>query len=161
MFRVGLGFDSHSFDESKNKPLKLGGVIISEEISLKGHSDADVLLHALTDALLGAVGAPDIGELFPPTSPEWKDADSVIFLNEALRIVREAGFDIVNVDCVIICNRPKISPHKEKIRENLARLLKVDSGRVNLKGKTCEGFCNGDGISVICTVLLESASAGG
>ncbi len=154
-FRIGLGFDSHPFDAGGKKPLKLGGVVVDEGLSLKGHSDVDVLLHALTDALLGAVGAPDIGELFPPSSPEWRDADSSIFLKEALRIVGEAGYRIENVDCVVICDRPKIAPHKGRIIESLAKLLEVDEGRVNLKGKTCEGFCNGEGITVICTVLLS------
>ena len=156
MLRIGLGFDSHAFDPEGKKPLKLGGVVISQELSLKGHSDADVLLHAVTDALLGAVGAPDIGELFPPSAEEWRNADSSIFLKEALRIVREAAFEIVNLDCVIICDRPKIAPHKEKIRRNLAKLLEVDEGRINLKGKTYEGFCNGEGVTVICNVLLQS-----
>ncbi len=154
MFRIGFGFDSHPFEEKPSKPLKLGGVVITEEVSLKGHSDADVLLHALTDALLGAIGAPDIGELFPPSDDRWCGADSAIFLAEALRLVSEAGYRIANVDCAIICDRPKISPHKEKIRNNLARLLKVDPGRVNVKGKTCEGFCSGGGITVLCNVLL-------
>lgn len=154
MFRVGFGFDSHPFEEKANKPLFLGGVVVSNELSLKGHSDADVLLHALVDALLGAVGAPDIGELFPPSDPKWKNANSEIFLHEALRIVRENGYRVGNIDCTLICDKPKIAPHKGKIIDNLARLLKVDKGRVNLKGKTTEGFCDLEGIAVFCTVLL-------
>ena len=154
MFRIGFGFDSHPFEEKPTKPLKLGGVVITEEISLKGHSDADVLLHAITDALLGAVGAPDIGELFPPSSPEWKNADSAIFLKEALKIIRETGYRIGNIDCTIVCERPKIAPHKGEIIENLAHLLEVDKGRVNIKGKTPEGFCDLDGIAVFCNALL-------
>ncbi len=154
MFRIGLGFDSHPFDPKGTKPLKLGGVVLDEKLSLKGHSDADVLLHAITDALLGAVGGPDIGELFPPSDPRWKNADSTIFLKEALRIVREMGYRIGNLDCVIICDRPKISPHKGKIIQNLARLLEVEESQVNLKGKTTEGFRPSDGISVICNLLL-------
>ncbi len=154
MFRVGFGFDSHPFDEKPTKPLKLGGVVITDELSLKGHSDADVLLHAITDALLGAVGAPDIGELFPPSSPEWKNADSSIFLKEALRIVRESGYMIGNIDCTIVCENPKIAPHKGRIIENLAFLLEVDRGRVNIKGKTPEGFCELNGIAVFCNTLL-------
>lgn len=154
MFRVGFGFDSHPFDEKPTKPLKLGGVVITDELSLKGHSDADVLLHAITDALLGAVGAPDIGELFPPSSPEWKNADSSIFLKEALRIVRESGYRIGNIDCTIVCENPKIAPHKGRIIENLAFLLEVDRGRVNIKGKTPEGFCELNGIAVFCNALL-------
>ena len=154
MFRIGFGFDSHPFEEEKNKPLKLGGVVISNELSLKGHSDADVLLHAITDAILGALAAPDIGELFPPTDPKWKGANSEIFVAEALRIAKESGYKVGNIDCTIVCQRPKISPHKRRIVENLAKLLKVDKGRVNIKGKTPEGFCDLNGIAVFCNVLL-------
>jgi len=154
MFRIGFGFDSHPFEEKPAKPLKLGGVVITDKLSLKGHSDADVLLHAVTDALLGAIGAPDIGELFPPSCPEWKDADSSIFLKEALRIVGEAGYKVGNLDCTIVCERPKISPHKGRIIDKLALLLEVDRGRVNVKGKTPEGFCDLNGIAVFCNVLL-------
>ncbi|NPB04811.1 MAG: 2-C-methyl-D-erythritol 2,4-cyclodiphosphate synthase [Aquificae bacterium] len=154
MFRVGVGFDAHRFDPEGKRPLKLGGVVVSTELSLKGHSDADVLLHALTDALLGAAGEPDIGELFPPSDPRWKNADSALFLKEALRRVRKKGFEVINADCVVVCDRPKISPVKGKIVENLARLLGVPTDRVNLKGKTTEGLYSPEGISVICTVLL-------
>ena len=154
MFRIGFGFDSHPFDPEGGKPLKLGGVIISEGLSLKGHSDADVLLHAITDAILGAIAAPDIGELFPPSDERWRDAPSEIFLREALRLMEEAGYRIGNIDCTIVCDRPKIAPHKGRIIENLAKLLKVDKGRVNLKGKTSEGFCNIEGIAVFCNTLL-------
>jgi len=154
MFRIGFGFDSHPFEEEKNKPLKLGGVIIPDEKGLKGHSDADVLLHAITDAILGAISTPDIGELFPPSDPKWKNANSEIFLKEALRIAQEWGYKIGNVDCTVICQRPKISPYKGKIIENLSKLLKVDKGKVNVKGKTPEGFCNLEGIAVFCNVLL-------
>ena len=154
MFRIGLGFDSHSFDKEEKKPLKLGGVIIDNEIGLKGHSDADVLLHAITDAILGAIGAPDIGQLFPSSDPKWKNADSRVFLWEALKLMREAGFRIGNLDCVIICDKPKISPYKNQIIENLSKLLKVEPSQINVKGKTTEGFCTLEGISVFCNVLL-------
>jgi len=154
MFRIGFGFDSHPFDPEGEKPLKLGGVVVSEELSLKGHSDADVLLHAITDAILGALAAPDIGELFPPSDPQWRNAPSEIFLKEALRIMRETNYRIGNIDCTIVCDRPKISPFKGKIIESLAQLLEVDKGRVNVKGKTTEGFCSIDGIAVFCNVLL-------
>lgn len=154
MFRIGFGFDSHPFDPEGDKPLKLGGVVISEELSLKGHSDADVLLHAITDAILGALSAHDIGELFPPSDPKWKNAPSEIFLKEALRLMEESGYRIGNIDCTIVCDKPKISPHKGRIIENLANLLKVDKERVNIKGKTTEGFCNIEGIAVFCNILL-------
>jgi len=154
MFRIGLGFDSHPFEEKKTKPLKLGGVIIDTELSLKGHSDADVLLHAITDAILGAVGGPDIGELFPPSDPRWENADSQIFLKEALKLMKESNYRIVNVDCTVICDKPKISLYKGRIIENLAKLLKVESSQINIKGKTTEGFCSLNGIAVICNVLL-------
>ncbi len=154
MFRIGFGFDSHPFDPEGDKPLKLGGVIISNELSLKGHSDADVLLHAITDAILGALAAPDIGELFPPKDPKWRDAPSEIFLRKAIYMMEELGYRIGNIDCTVVCDKPKISPHKERIVGNLAKLLKVDSGRVNVKGKTTEGFCDIDGIAVFCNALL-------
>jgi 2-C-methyl-D-erythritol 2,4-cyclodiphosphate synthase len=153
MFRVGFGFDSHPFDENK-RGLKLGGVFVEADFGLKGHSDADVLLHAITDAILGALSAPDIGELFPPSDPQWKDADSVIFLKEALKIMRENGYRIGNIDCTLVCEKPKISPLKEKIRKKLSQLLEIDEGRVNIKGKTPEGFCSLEGIAVYCVALL-------
>ncbi|RME08933.1 MAG: 2-C-methyl-D-erythritol 2,4-cyclodiphosphate synthase, partial [Aquificota bacterium] len=104
--RIGLGFDSHGFEEGK--PLKLGGVRIEFPKGLKGHSDGDVLLHAITDAILGALGEPDIGQLFPDTDPRWKDADSVLFLQEALRRMKARGYRIVNLDCLFIADQPRI-----------------------------------------------------
>jgi 2-C-methyl-D-erythritol 2,4-cyclodiphosphate synthase len=154
MFRIGLGFDSHPFGDC-DKPLKLGGVVLSQELCLKGHSDADVLLHALTDALLGAIGEDDIGQFFPPNDPRYKNADSALFLKTALGLLQKKGFEIVNVDCVIICDKPKIAPHKEKIKKNLSHLLGISPDRVNLKGKTTEGFCSSEGITVICNVLVK------
>ncbi len=154
MFRIGLGFDSHPFGECEGKPLKLGGVALTEELCLKGHSDADALLHAITDALLGAIGERDVGQLFPPKDPRYKDADSSLFLKTALKLLRDKGFEIANVDCVIICDKPKISPHKERIRENLSKLLGIGVERINLKGKTTEGLGSSEGITVICTALL-------
>jgi 2-C-methyl-D-erythritol 2,4-cyclodiphosphate synthase len=158
MFRIGLGFDSHPFEEKKTKPLKLGGVEIPSELSLKGHSDADVLLHAITDALLGAIAAPDIGELFPPHEITWKNADSSIFVLEALKLVEESGYKISNLDCVIICDKPKIAPYKKEIIQNLAKLLKTHEGNISIKGKTTEGFIEPNkGITVFCNVLLIKA----
>jgi len=156
MLRVGNGFDSHPFDPAGKKPLRLGGVVVSTELSLKGHSDADALLHALTDALLGAVGEPDIGSLFPPSDARWKNADSAIFLKEALKRVRQKGFVLLNADCTIVCDRPKISPHRGRIQKNLAALLGVAPSAVGVKAKSCEGFCGGEGVAVFCTVLLAA-----
>ena len=150
--RIGLGFDSHSFEEGKI--LKLGGVIIDFPKGLKGHSDGDVLLHAITDALLGAIDEPDIGELFPDKDPKWKGANSEIFIKEAVKRVREKGYRLVNLDCVIIANEPKISPYKEAIRENLSKLLEVEKEKISLKGKSREGFCKEEGMACFCTILL-------
>ena len=154
--RVGLGFDSHEFEEGK--PLKIGGVEIEFPLGLKGHSDGDVLLHAITDAILGALGEPDIGELFSDKDPQWKNADSILFLEEALRRMREQGYRIVNLDSVLIADKPKIAPHKERIRKSLATLLSVEEDRISVKGKRKEGFCSGEGIACECVVLLGRGS---
>src|SRR5437588_4738636 len=118
--RVGYGWDSHEF--KRGIPLKIGGVTLDHPKGLGGHSDGDVLLHAITDALLGAVAAPDIGALFPPSEPKWKDADSVVFLREALIRVRAAGYAIANIDASLILAAPKIGPHAGTIRVRLAEL---------------------------------------
>ncbi len=152
MIRVGFGFDSHEFQEGK--PLYMGGVLIDYPKGLKGHSDSDVLLHAITDAILGALGEPDMGQLFPDTDPRWKGKRSDTFLKEALKRMRGKGYRILNLDCVIITDSPKISPTKEKIRGSLAKLLGVDEGIISLKGKTKEGFCREEGIVCMCVILL-------
>lgn len=135
-YRVGLGHDRHRL--AAGRPLLLGGVTIPFEFGLDGHSDADVLLHAITDALLGAVGAGDIGELFPNTDPRWKNADSTVFLNAALTEVRRRGYEVGNLDCTIHAERPKLSGHKEAIACRLADLLDVRRDQVNVKAKTGE-----------------------
>ncbi len=150
--RVGLGFDSHEFEEGKT--LFLGGVKIEGHRGLKGHSDGDALLHAITDALLGAVGEGDIGEIFSDEDLRWKGASSRVFLEEALKRVREKGFEVVNVDCIIVADSPKISPIKGAIRERIASLMGISPERVSVKGKRREGFSREEGISCICTVLL-------
>ena len=150
--RIGFGFDSHEFIEGKK--LLLGGVEIPFGYGLKGHSDGDALLHAITDAILGALGEKDIGEIFKDSDPRWKDADSEIFLREALRIMKEKGFKIVNLDCVIVTDKPKIAPYKEKIREKLSGLLEVPKDRISIKGKRREGFCEGNGLVCMCTLLM-------
>ncbi len=150
--RVGFGFDSHEF--VKGKKLILGGVEIPYEYGLKGHSDGDALLHAITDAILGALGERDIGEIFSDRDPRWKDTNSEIFLKEALRIMKGKGFKISNLDCVIITDKPKIAPYKEQIKENLSKLLEIPKERISIKGKRREGFCEGDGLVCMCTLLL-------
>ena len=156
--RIGLGFDSHEFEEGK--PLYLGGVRIDFPHGLKGHSDGDVLLHAITDAILGAFGEPDIGELFSDKDKRWRGARSEVFLEEALRRMRQRGYEVVNLDCVLIADEPKISPHKEAIRENISRLLGVSGDRISLKGKRREGFCEAKGMACMCVVLLGKRDEG-
>lgn len=150
--RIGFGFDAHEFVEGKK--LLLGGVEIPYQYGLKGHSDGDALLHAITDAILGALGERDIGQIFKDTDPRWKDADSEIFLKEALRLMEEKGFKISNLDCVIVTDEPKIAPYKEKIRENLSKILEIPKDRISIKGKRREGFCKEKGLVCMCTLLL-------
>lgn len=135
-YRIGLGHDRHRL--VRGRPLILGGLTIDFEFGLDGHSDADVLLHAITDALLGAVGAGDIGERFPNTDPQWKNADSVVFLAAALAEVKNRGYRLGNLDCTIHAERPKLSPHKEAIACRLAELLDVPRDSINVKAKTGE-----------------------
>ncbi len=157
MFRIGFGFDSHDFEEGK--PLVLGGVLIDFPKGLKGHSDGDVLLHALTDALLSAVGEEDIGQLFSDKDPRWKLAQSSLFLKSALEKVSKKGYMIVNVDCTLIADEPKIAPIKNRIIQNLSLLLGIEQERISVKGKTREGFCQSEGIACFCVVLLQEKKA--
>jgi 2-C-methyl-D-erythritol 2,4-cyclodiphosphate synthase len=149
--RIGFGWDSHEF--KPGIPLKIGGVALPHNKGLGGHSDGDVLLHAITDALLGAIGAPDIGTLFPPSDPQWKGADSVVFLNEALKRVRGAGYAIGNVDSSLILLAPKLGPHAGAIRAHLAKLLGIATDCVGLKAKTPEGIGT-DGAAIANVVVL-------
>jgi len=135
-FRVGLGHDRHRL--VAGRPLLLGGVAIEFELGLDGHSDADVLLHAVTDAILGAAGLGDIGDWFPNTDPQWLGADSTVFLQAAVKAVSERGWKIVNLDCTIHAERPKLGPHKRRIAASLASLLGIAEDRVNVKAKTGE-----------------------
>jgi 2-C-methyl-D-erythritol 2,4-cyclodiphosphate synthase len=151
--RIGYGFDSHEFHPGI--PLKIGGIKLKHDKGLGGHSDGDVLLHAITDALLGAVAAPDIGALFPPSDPKWKDADSVIFLREALKRVREAGYAIANIDASLILAAPKIGPHAGMIRARVAELLGTTANCVGLKAKTPEGLNSENAALAHVVVLLE------
>ncbi|HYA24806.1 MAG TPA: 2-C-methyl-D-erythritol 2,4-cyclodiphosphate synthase, partial [Terriglobales bacterium] len=136
--RIGYGWDSHEF--KSGIALKIGGVPLPHDKGLGGHSDGDVLLHAITDALLGAIAAPDIGTLFPPSDAKWKGADSAVFVGEALKQVRAAGYEVVNVDSTLILATPKIVPHAKAIREHVAELLGVAADCVGLKAKTPEGM---------------------
>ena len=134
--RVGLGWDVHRL--APGRPLILGGVLIESEFGLEGHSDADILSHAITDALLGAAALGDIGMHFPDTDPRWKGADSAQFLAHAARLVRELGYAIVNVDSTVVLERPKLQDYRLAIREALARTLGLASDRVSVKFKTAE-----------------------
>jgi 2-C-methyl-D-erythritol 2,4-cyclodiphosphate synthase len=150
--RIGYGWDSHEFKPGVE--LKIGGVTLPHAHGLAGHSDGDVLLHALTDALLGAIAGPDIGTLFPPADPKWKGADSAVFLREAMRRVNDAGYAIANVDSTLILTAPKIGPHATAIRENVARLLSIPTDGVGLKAKTPEGMGTDNAAIAHAAVLL-------
>ena len=156
-FRIGQGYDLHRLVEGRD--LILGGVKIDYEKGLLGHSDADVLLHAITDALLGAAGLGDIGRHFPDTDPAFKGADSKVLLSEAVALVVKAAWVIVNVDCTIIAQAPKLAPYMPQIRESVAKAIGVDLQRVNVKAKTNEG-CDAVGrkeaIEAHAVVLLEA-----
>jgi len=136
--RIGFGYDSHAF--KPGVPLRIGGLTLQHPEGLAGHSDGDVLLHAITDALLGAVAAGDIGSFFPPGDPRWKDADSAIFLNLAMEEIQNAGYRIVNIDTTLILNAPKIGPVAGEMRARVADLLSIDIDQVSIKAKTPEGL---------------------
>ncbi len=152
--RIGYGFDSHEFHPGI--PLKIGGVTLPYDQGLGGHSDGDVLLHAITDALLGAIAAPDIGALFPPSNPKWKGADSVVFLGEALKRGRNAGYAPANVDASLVLAAPKIGPHTAAIRARIADLLGIPADCVGLKAKTPEGLNLQNTAIAHVVVLLEA-----
>ncbi|MBA2298055.1 MAG: 2-C-methyl-D-erythritol 2,4-cyclodiphosphate synthase [Actinobacteria bacterium] len=154
--RIGLGIDAHAF--AKGIPLVLGGVAIDHPSGLAGHSDGDVIAHALTDALLGAAGLADIGALFPSSDERWRDADSLELLQDAYAQVRAAGYALVNADCVLIGQEPTIAPHREEMRRRLAGALGVASGLVNVRATTTDrlGFTGrGDGLAAEAVALLE------
>ena len=150
--RIGIGFDSHEF--RPGIPLKIGGVTIPHEAGLAGHSDGDVLLHALTDALLGAVAAGDIGAYFPPSDPKWRGADSALFVREALRQVARAGYAVANVDSTLILAAPRMGPHARKIQASVAKLLGVAPAAVGIKAKTPEGLGTANAALAQVAVLL-------
>lgn len=154
--RIGLGMDVHAFAEERK--LILGGVDIPHTLGLAGHSDADVLAHAIADAILGGARAGDIGKLFPDTDPTYKDADSLLLLRAAADHVRSLGWDVCDVDSVIACQAPKLSPYRDQMRENLASALGISKDAVGVKATTTEhlGFeGRGEGISAYAVCLLE------
>ena len=160
MYRIGIGHDTHRLEPGNG--LWLGGLKIPHTQSAVGHSDADVLLHAITDAILGAAALGDIGELFPNTDPKNKDRSSSEMLAIAFDKVRSAGWNIVNMDCIVFAEKPKILPHREQIRLRVADLLAVDSSQVWLKAKTGEGvgpIGEERAIAAECVVLLETTKA--
>jgi 2-C-methyl-D-erythritol 2,4-cyclodiphosphate synthase len=150
--RIGFGWDSHEF--KPGIPLKIGGVSLPHHSGLAGHSDGDVLLHALTDALLGAVAAGDIGSYFPPSDPQWKGADSAVFLREAVKQVASRGYAVGNVDCTLVLAAPKIGPHAKAIQENVATLLGLTAAQVSIKAKTPEGVGTDNAAVAHVVVLL-------
>ena len=152
--RIGYGFDSHAF--KAGVPLVIGGLVIEHSEGLAGHSDGDVLLHAITDAVLGAVSAGDIGTFFPPSDPRWKGAAASVFLQTALEEVATAGYKIVNIDTVLVMAKPKIVPIAGELRERVAELLGIKPGEVGIKAKTPEGLGLDHVAMAHCTALLES-----
>jgi 2-C-methyl-D-erythritol 2,4-cyclodiphosphate synthase len=153
---MGLGYDVHKF--KKGRPLVLGGVRIQYPRGLLGHSDADVLVHALLDALLGAAGLPDIGCLFPNNAPQYKNADSLLLLKAVMKRLSEKKLSVNNVDMTLICEAPKISPYIKKMKANLSKILKIPAGRIGIKATTNEGIGfigRGEGAAAFCVSTLH------
>ena len=159
--RVGIGYDSHRFAAPGDaRPLMLGGVAIPHPQGLVGHSDADAVAHALTDAILGAAGLGDIGRMFPPGDPRWKNADSIALLNQAYLKVVEAGHEFVQADITVVCEHPKLAPHVEAMQERLAVALVSTPSSISVKAKTNEGMGwigRGEGVAVIAVALLSQS----
>ncbi|MDZ5474288.1 2-C-methyl-D-erythritol 2,4-cyclodiphosphate synthase [Bacillus sp. 31A1R] len=156
MFRIGQGFDVHQLTEGR--PLIIGGIEIPYEKGLLGHSDADVLLHTVADACLGAIGAGDIGKHFPDTDPNFKDADSAKLLEHVWSMVEELGYELVNADCTIIAQKPKMAPYIDQMKTRIAKLLKATPEQINVKATTTEklGFTGrGEGIASQAVVLIQ------
>lgn len=156
MIRIGQGYDVHQLAEGR--PFILGGIEIEHDRGLLGHSDADVLLHTITEAALGAIGGGDIGKHFPDTDPEFKDADSRKLLTHIWEYVKEQGYELGNVDCTVIAQKPKLAPYIEQMRESIAGLLEADISQVNVKATTSEhlGFTGREeGIAALAVILLN------
>ena len=159
MFRIGTGFDVHAFKAGNS--VKLCGVEIPFSKSLAGHSDADVALHALTDAILGALALGDIGLHFPDIDDKWKEADSAIFLNWSIEQARQKNFKLSNIDITIICEKPKINSYREKLTHNLSKLCSLEYDKINVKATTTEGLGftgREEGIASICSILLHETN---
>lgn len=155
--RIGHGYDSHRFAEGRR--LVLGGVEIPHERGLDGHSDADAVAHAVTDALLGAAGLGDIGRHFPPTDAAWKDADSIQLLAKAVRLLEGRNYQVVNVDVTVVSEAPRIGPHAAAMQERLASVLRIAPGHISIKGKSNEGMGwigRGEGIAAFAVALIDS-----
>ena len=155
--RVGLGFDAHTF--AAGRRLVLGGVEVPHDRGLAGHSDADVLVHALMDALLGACAAGDIGAHFPDTDPAYEGISSIVLLEEVIGLLLEKGYRVVNADCVVVAQEPRLAPYIDRISALLAATMRIETGCVGVKATTTEGMGftgRGEGIAAIATVLLET-----
>lgn len=153
MIRTGIGWDIHKL--KRGRRFLLGGVEIPFHMGEDGHSDGDVLAHAVCDALLGAASLGDIGEFFPPGDPAFKNADSMKLLRNAAEHVKKQGWQIVNIDCVIVCEKPKVLPFRESIRKSLAETLEIPFENIFLKGKTTEGLGRGKAVEAFAVCLLE------
>ncbi|EQA43934.1 2-C-methyl-D-erythritol 2,4-cyclodiphosphate synthase [Leptospira broomii serovar Hurstbridge str. 5399] len=159
MFRIGQGLDFHKLELNSSRPLILGGATIDSEYALIGHSDADIILHALSDAILGALGLGDIGQYFPDKDPSLKNMDSKIILKKTLDLMGERNFSLINIDCTIIGERPKIAPHREIIQRTLSGLLGIPQDCVSVKATTTEkmgALGRVEGIGATCVILLKS-----
>lgn len=153
--KIGIGFDVHSF--TAGRKLILGGIEIPSDIGLEGHSDADVLLHAISDAILGALALGDIGQHFPNTDEKWKDVDSAVILNHCYSLVKKEGYSISNIDSMLALESPKISPYIDKIKNNISRILEISPSQISVKATTTEklGFVGrAEGAVAMATVLL-------
>jgi len=158
MSRSGIGYDSHRL--ATGRRLVIGGVRIPNDQGLEGHSDADVLAHAMIDALLGAAGLGDIGDHFPDSDELWRDADSIVLLGAVVAMLLEHGLAIVNVDCTVVMEAPKLAPHRQAIRERLAQALGIEVGRVNVKASTGEGIGfvgRGEGVAALAIANIRDA----
>ncbi|RHX92699.1 2-C-methyl-D-erythritol 2,4-cyclodiphosphate synthase [Leptospira stimsonii] len=157
MYRIGNGIDFHKLEINAERPLVLGGIECESEFALVGHSDADIILHAISDAILGALALGDIGQHFPDTDPKIKNIDSKIILSKCLELMREKKFELINVDCTVIGERPKIAPLKERITKSLSNLLSLPADCVSVKATTTEkmgALGRQEGLGTFCTILL-------
>ena len=155
MYRIGYGYDQHKFIEGKK--LRLGGVEIPSDFGLLAHSDGDALLHALCDALLGAIGRGDIGELFPDTDEQFRDADSALFVRQVMKMVEREGYRVSNLDALVIADQPKLTPYKKEIKNRIASLLKSEPACVNVKATRTEGMgmlAGSKGLAAQVVILL-------